>query len=66
MTEGPCVVCLTTHSLDDDRPKLGSVRWAVRRTGRLLTGVPVAFQCVNGHSSEDDPALLKAFTRRLF
>jgi hypothetical protein len=57
---------VTSHALDDDRPKRGTVRWAVRRTGRLTTGVAVAFECPNGHSSEDDPALLKAFRRRLF
>jgi hypothetical protein len=65
-SEGPCVACVTSHGLDDDRPKRGTVRWEVRRTGRLTTGVAVAFECPNGHSSEDDPALLKAFRRRLF
>jgi hypothetical protein len=65
-SDGPCVACVTSHALDDDRPKRGTVRWEVTRTGRLTTGVAVSFECPNGHSSEDDPALLKAFRRRLF
>ena len=65
-TEGPCLSCVLSHSLDDLRPKLGSVTWAVRRTGRLATGTPTSFACPNGHTSDDDPALLKAFQSRLF
>jgi hypothetical protein len=65
-TEGPCIVCVIDRSLDDDRPRLGTVGWAVTTSGRLTSGVPVSFRCPNGHSSEDDPALLKAFRSRLF
>ena len=65
-TEGPCIICVITRSLDDDRPKLGTVTWAVRQIGRLTSGTPVAFECSNGHTSDEDPALLKAFPPRLF
>jgi hypothetical protein len=65
-SDAPCVVCVTSCSLDNDRPRPGVVRWAVRRQGRLSIGRPIAFDCPNGHSSEDDPALLKAFRSRLF
>jgi hypothetical protein len=65
-TTGPCLTCLLTRSLDDDRSALGSVTWAVRRVGRLVTGIATDFTCPNGHTSEDDPALLKAFRSRLF
>lgn len=64
--EGPCVVCMTSRPLDDDEPNYGTVRWELRRTGRLTVGVAVGFDCPNGHSSETDPALLKAFRRRVF
>jgi hypothetical protein len=65
-TEGPCITCVLSHSLDDDRPKLGTVTWVVRQVGRLATGIPTHFGCPNGHTSDDDPALLKAFQSRLF
>jgi hypothetical protein len=65
-TDVPCIVCVLSRELDEDRPKLGIVRWQVRSAGRLVTGVPVAFDCPNGHSSAEDPALLKAFRSRLF
>jgi hypothetical protein len=65
-TEGPCLTCVLAHSLDDDRPKLGTITWAVRPVGRLMTGVPTDFTCPDGHTSDDDPALLKAFQSRLF
>jgi hypothetical protein len=65
-SEAPCVVCVLSCSLDDERPRLGVVSWAVRRQGRLTVGAPIAFECPNGHSSHDDAALLKAFRSRLF
>jgi hypothetical protein len=65
-TEGPCPVCVFASSLDDDEPKLGTVRWELRRRGRLTTGVAVDFHCRNGHTSDDDRGLLKAFPSRLF
>ena len=65
-TDGACLECVTSRSLDDERPKLGTVRWEVREEGRLRRGRAIGFECRNGHSSEDDPALLKAFPSRLF
>jgi hypothetical protein len=65
-TELPCVVCLTTMSLDDDQPKLGTVQWQVSPYFGLKRGKAVGFQCPNGHSSENDPDLLKAFPPRTF
>lgn len=66
-TERRCFICLTTQSLDDDRPALGTVRWkiATHESG-LRIGTAVGFLCLNGHSSQDDPALLKAFPSRRF
>jgi hypothetical protein len=65
-TEGPCISCVLAHPLDDDRPKLGTVTWVLRRTGRLTTGVSIKFECPDGHRSDEDPALLKSFRSRLF
>lgn len=65
-TELPCVVCLTTMSLDDDQPKLGTVRWQIAPYFGLKRGKAVGFQCPQGHSSENDPELLKAFPSRTF
>jgi hypothetical protein len=65
-TDGACLVCVTSRSLDDDTPKLGTVRWEIHVEGRLNRGRAVGFECRHGHSSEDDPALLKAFPSRLF
>ena len=66
-TEGRCVVCLTIRSLDDDRPTLGTVRWKITaHDSGLKIGTAVSFLCLNGHSSEDDPELLKAFPSRRF
>jgi hypothetical protein len=65
-TELPCVICLTTMSLDDDRPKLGTVRWQVSPYFGLKRGTAISFHCAQGHSSESDPELLKAFPSRTF
>jgi hypothetical protein len=65
-TELPCVVCLTTMSLDDDQPKTGTVRWQITPYFGLKRGRAIAFHCPQGHSSEVDPQLLKAFPSRTF
>lgn len=65
-TELPCVVCLTTMSLDDEQPKLGTVRWQVSPYFGLRRGKAVGFSCPQGHSSDGDPELLKAFPSRTF
>ena len=65
-TEVPCLVCVTTLSLDDDQPKTGMVRWKVVANSRRKMGVAVSFECPQGHSSKADPELLKAFPRRRF
>jgi hypothetical protein len=65
-TEMPCMVCLTTISLDDDRPRFGTVRWEVFQYFRLRRGRALSFHCPQGHSSDGDPDLLKAFPSRTF
>ena len=65
-TELPCLVCVTTTSLDDDRPRLGTVRWRVAPYYSLKRGTAVGFNCPQGHSSEADPELLRAFPSRTF
>ncbi len=65
-TETPCLVCMTTLSLDDEKPRTGAVRWRVARERGLTMGSAVSFDCPNGHSSDEDPELLKAFPRRRF
>jgi hypothetical protein len=65
-TELPCLICLTTMSLDDDRPKLGAVRWQLSPYFGLTRGKAISFECPQGHSSEGDPDLLKAFPSRTF
>ncbi len=65
-TERPCVVCLTTLSLDDDQPKFGTLRWEIAPYFGLKRGKAVGFECPQGHTSEDDPELLKAFPSRTF
>jgi hypothetical protein len=65
-TERPCVVCLTTLSLDDEQPKTGTVRWHVSPHFGLERGKAVGFECLQGHTSEDDPELLRAFPSRTF
>jgi hypothetical protein len=65
-SELPCVVCLTTLSMDDDQPKLGTVRWQLFQYFGLTRGKVVSFCCPRGHSSDDDPELLKAFPTRTF
>jgi hypothetical protein len=65
-TDVPCLVCVTTMSLDDERSRVGAVRWRIARELRLRMGTAVSFECPNGHSSIDDPGLLKAYPRRRF
>jgi hypothetical protein len=65
-TESLCVVCLTTLSLDDDQPRSGTLRWEITPYFGLKRGKAVGFQCPQGHTSEDDPELLKAFPSRTF
>lgn len=64
-TQMPCVVCLTTMSLDDEQPKLGTVGWRVAPYFGLRRGTAISFRCPQGHCSEDDPDLLRAFPSRL-
>jgi hypothetical protein len=61
-----CPACVVTLDLDDERPRLGMVRWKVVGDDRLRVGTAVQFDCANGHSSEDDGDLLRAFPRRRF
>ncbi|MGY1807691.1 hypothetical protein ACI8AF_10000 [Blastococcus sp. SYSU D00669] len=61
-----CPACVMTLDLDDDRPRLGMVRWKLAGDDRLLVGTAVQFFCANGHSSEEDPELLRAFRSRRF
>jgi hypothetical protein len=65
-TEVPCLMCLTTMSLDDDRPKLGTVRWQLSPYFGLTRGKAISFECPQGHSSDGDQGLLKAFPSRTF
>ncbi|MGZ4618564.1 MAG: hypothetical protein ACXV3F_07515 [Frankiaceae bacterium] len=62
----PCAACLTTSPLDDDRPKHGTVRWEIRPYFALRLGRATAFECPRGHSSAEDPELLKAYPPRRF
>jgi hypothetical protein len=61
-----CLTCLITRSLDDDQPALGTVRWKVTSRDRIKVGIAVSFECLNGHSSDEDPDLLKGFPSRRF
>jgi hypothetical protein len=65
-TEVRCLVCVTTRSLDDDQPKIGTVRWRIVVHGGLHLGTAVSFHCPDGHSSDADPQLLKGFPSRRF
>ena len=65
-TDMPCLVCMTTVSLDDERVRVGAVRWRIAPNLGPRMGTAVSFECPNGHSSIDDPELLKAFPRRRF
>ena len=65
-TEVPCLLCVMARSLDDDRPRTGTVRWKIVPASRLKIGIAVSFECPDGHQSEDDPQLLKAFPSRRF
>jgi hypothetical protein len=67
VTEARCPVCVMTLSLDDEQPKIGAVHWRIAATdGGLRIGTAERFRCPNGHTSEDDPDLLKAFPSRRF
>jgi hypothetical protein len=65
-TAARCPACVLTLDLDDERPRLGLVHWRVAARARIRVGTAVHFVCPNGHSSEDDPDLLKAFYSRRF
>jgi hypothetical protein len=65
-TDAPCLICLTTMPLDDERSRVGAVRWRIAPDVGLRMGTAVSFECPNGHSSNDDPGLLKAYPRRRF
>jgi hypothetical protein len=65
-TKAPCLICMTTLALDDERSRVGVVRWSIASILGLRMGTAVGFECPNGHSSSDDPELLRAFPRRRF
>lgn len=65
-TDVPCLTCMTTLALDDEQSRVGVVRWRVTSDIGPRLGTAVSFECPNGHSSSDDPGLLKAFPRRRF
>jgi len=65
-TEMPCLMCMTSLPLDDEQSRVGVVRWRIASDTTLRLGTAVSFECPNGHSSDDDPELLKAFPRRRF
>ena len=66
MTSVRCLTCVTTMPLDDDRPKMGTLRWRVATDSTVTIGRAVSFYCPNGHSSDTDPQLLKAYPSRRF
>jgi len=65
-TETPCLICMTTLPMDDEQSRNGVVRWRITPDSGPRLGTAVSFECPNGHSSTDDPDLLKAFPRRRF
>ena len=65
-TQMRCPTCVITMSLDDDQPRIGTVSWEIHPRPHARIGVAVRFECPNGHSSDDDPALLKLFRSRRF
>jgi hypothetical protein len=65
-TEAPCLICITTLPIDDEQSRVGVVRWRMASDARPKMGAAVSFECPNGHSSTDDPDLLRAFPRRRF
>ena len=65
-TEMPCLICMTALPMDDEQSRVGVVRWRVASDPGLRMGTAVSFECPNGHSSNDDPELLRAFPRRRF
>jgi hypothetical protein len=65
-TEATCPLCAIVLSLDDEKPKTGTVRWELLPGFRFKVGRAVSFECSNGHSSVHDPDLLKAFPSRRF
>ncbi len=66
LTQALCPLCVITLPLDDDRPRTGTVHWEVHERPHARIGVAVRFECPNGHSSLDDPAVLKVFRSRRF
>ena len=65
-TEATCPLCAIVLSLDDEKPRTGTVRWELLPGFRFHVGRAVSFECPNGHSSVHDPDLLKAFPSRRF
>jgi hypothetical protein len=65
-TPTTCPICVMTLPLDDERPRTGTAIWEILPKSRVKIGTAVRFECPNGHSSEDDPELLKAFPSRRF
>ena len=65
-TELPCVVCLTTLSLDEEGSKLATVRWEIVPYFGLRLARAIALQCPRGHSSDDEPELLRGYPSRRF
>ncbi len=63
-TEMPCLICMTALPLDDEQSRVGVVRWRIASSVGPRLGTAVSFECPNGHSSNDDPELLRAFPRR--
>jgi hypothetical protein len=64
--ELPCVVCLTTVSLDDPGLNLATVCWEIVPYSGLRLGRAVALHCPRGHSSDDEPDLLRGYPSRRF
>ena len=65
-TEMRCPVCVITLPFEDERPRVGTVTWEIPPHPVVRIGVAVRFECPNGHCSDDDPGLLKAFRSRRF
>ena len=62
----PCLICMTALPMDDEQSRVGVVGWRIAFNVGPRLGTAVSFECPNGHSSNDDPELLKAFPRRRF
>jgi hypothetical protein len=65
-TEMPCLICMTALPMDDEQSRVGVVGWRIAINVGPRLGTAVSFECPNGHSSNDDPELLRAFPRRRF